>query len=113
MIPTTAPTDFSALIGQAVAGLLLIPVIWYMLRDLRANTAAIRRDLDHGLKAMDDKLVALKLEVASDATKHEVRHLKEAHVKFEVAMVRFADHISELERKLAAIQSRLGDSSDN
>lgn len=105
--PTTPPTDLlNSLLGQAIGGLLLIPVIWYVLRDLKAT-------VKDGFDKLTGRVNAIELQVAGDSTKHDVRHLKEAHAKLEATVERFAHQIGELHARLATIQSRVsGDCPD-
>ena len=111
MEPTTLPLH--ELIGQALSGLLLIPMIWYAVREIKSQLTKNRQDMDDGFAKLGRRIHQIELTVASDSTKHDVRHLKEAYEKIEEVVDRLALAQHDTTRAITAIWTKIGDRPDD
>lgn len=93
---------------SALGGVLSIPVLWYMLRELKVSSKATQRSVI----AVGRRLTDLELKLAGDDTRHKLGHLAgdfEKHKADCRGDMRSIDlRVVEMERQIAVIVSQLG-----
>ncbi len=106
-----APTQelLTSLMGQVVSGLLLIPVMWVMLKDLKTKFESHARETTKSLLSISDEINQIKLDAAGDQTKHDVNHLKKIS-SARAKRVEILDRAREdHQRQLDKIWTKIGD----
>lgn len=107
------PDQMMELGKQMLTNCLSIPVMWYMLRDLKAGNKATQRSI----VTVGRRLTELELKIAGDEGKHKLAHLATDFAGHKIeckSEMRAVDmRVVETERQLAVLWSRLGSSDDN